>query len=510
MDTTKHLKRLSGLVMACVALATAYFPTAAAPTTDSHALNSDNTNLRQVYKEFSPNDGIWYSVTLRPLLKWAKSDLLLVQPHNTAPAFDSDRTEQRKRRTYLKYKIWTPDMRPLDAEIVGTLPADTATGMPEFWIVRAVGLTKEEKEQGFKDLPIGFLSDAQHTWLLTPNYVKAQPDKKVQAFLKNAQTLFDAAPASWKNKSSYPYQAAQATQSHLYRSTLLYPNIHKELQGVSFPLRATTTDLPFLFHQCQAFLFAESVANLESLVHYVTDGEQRKTVLAVIQAEIKKLAKAHFMNYSLTDDRNQLANALILIEAGKEHHLNTFAFYKENRGIGKATYPFAALLLSDKSPFTSALRFNQRDTTLDEDPDPIAQFLSFYKGHQILPTPLCSPCDKNVLKSSFSITTSGKIPTPTTLAKLIKSQNKLLLENEKHTTALEKADAEQAAIDLAAKQKADQERAAREAARSNPPRRGTTPTNPTGGTLSDPPTRGNSNGNRSGNNTNPSGGGLFN
>ena len=463
-----------------------YLEFSAQPATDvpiaSAALKSAQTKQTDTL-------GVWKTAAHRPVFKVAKSDLLIVHPNDIAPVWETQPTEKRGMRTFLRYKILTPQNRLVDVTVARVIPADTTTNMPELWILRAKNLTKEEFKAGVVNAYLETGHPEVPGTINPQANVKSILDPKAQAFWTNSSKIFDATSKNMQEHPAFNHLRNNATNNFYYSAEFEYRKDKKSHIGyISENTRSYFT--PLLAHSALAFQFTRDTQFLFDLLKN-SDNKDDKKALA---NELRKMADRFFSRYNLSDDQTLLSNALLLTESQPNNPLSSNAAYQALRGSGKPTYPMAKAILNNNAYSTNALAFNTylnelesgtpRNTSKEEqDPNQLIHYFANLHAQPGIYTHPAHHADGTAKKPRTELmfqvanpksTTSTSIPLNDWLSPLMKD----LATDEKNRSSIEadeiqkaadakaaadKAAADKAAANKAAAERADAERAAKKA-----------------------------------------------
>jgi hypothetical protein len=415
--------------------------------------------------------GVWKTATHRPVFKIAKSDLLLAHPKDIAPVWDTQPTEQRGKRTFLRYKILTPQNRLVDVSVARVVPADTATNMPELWILRAKNLTKEEFKAGVANAYLETGHPEVPGTINPQANVKSILDPKALAFWTNSSKIFDAASKTMQEHPAFNHLRNNATNNFHYPAQFEYRKDKKSHIGY-VSKNPSSYFTPLLAHSALAFQFTRDTQYLIDLLKNTDNKDDKKA----IANELRKMADRFFSKYNLTDDQTLLSNALLLTESQQNNPLASYAPYQALRGTGKPTYPMAKTILNNNAFSTNALEFNTylnelesgtpRNTSKEEqDPNQLIHyFANLHAAQDIFTRPAHhadDPAKKPNTRLQFQLanpksTTSTSIP----LADWLSPHSKALATDENNLKQSELDQAKKAAETQAAAEKAAAERAA--------------------------------------------------
>ena len=432
--------------------------------------------------------GVWKTATHRPVFKIAKSDLLIVHPKDVAPVWETQPTEQRGKRTFLRYKILTPQNRLIDVCVARVVHADTTTNLPELWILRAKNLNKEEFKAGVLN---AFVETGHPDVPGTINpqpYVKSILDPKALAFWTNSSKIFDAASKNMQDHPAFEHLRKNALQNFYYNAQFDLRKNNSRHVGYASE-NPTSYFYPLLAHSALAFQFTRDTQLLFDLLQSTESKDDKKA----IANELRKMADRFFSRYNLSDDQSLLSNALLLTESQPNNPLGSYAPYQAVRGSGKPTYPMAKTILNTDAYSTNPQAFNAylnalesgtNSSTHKEEKDPNLLIHYFAKlrspeGINNLPMePAYGPSKKTHTHLIFQVadpksTTSTSIPLADWLSPYIKA----LATDESNLKQSELIQAKQAAEAQAAAEKAAAERAA--STTRTPSTRKSTTTSPT-------------------------------
>jgi hypothetical protein len=434
--------------------------------------------------------GVWQTATHRPVFKIAKSNLLIVHPNDIAPVWETLPTEQRGIRTFLRYKILTPQNRLVDVSVARVIPADTTTNLPELLILRAKNLTKEEFKAGVTNayLETGHPNSPQS---LNPQaYVKSILDPKALAFWKNTDKIFDATSKNMQEHPAFDHLRNNATNNFYYSAQFEYRKDKKSQIGY-ISENPNSYFSPLLAHSALAFQFTRDTEFLFDLLKNTANKDDKKA----IANELRKMADRFFSRYNLSDDHTLLSNALLLTESQQNNPLASYAPYQAQRGTGKPTYPMAKTILNNNAYSTNALAFNsylnelesgntQNTSKEEQDPNQLIHYFANLHAPQGIYTRPTHSGDGTSKKPSTRLifqvanpksTTSTSITLTDWLSPLMKE----LATDEKQRSLIESNELKKASDAQAAATKAAAQRAATPSPR--PTLNGSTPrsTNPT-------------------------------
>ena len=453
--------------------------------------------------------GVWQTANHRPVFKIAKSDLLIAHPNDIAPVWETLPTEQRGIRTFLRYKILTPQNRLVDVSVARVIPADTTTNMPELWILRAKNLTKEEFKAGVANAYLETGHPEVPGTINPQANVKSILDPKAQAFWTNSSKIFDATSKNMQEHPAFNHLRNNATNNFYYSAEFEYRKDKKSHIGY-ISKNPSSYFTPLLAHSALAFQFTRDTQFLFDLLKNTDNKDDKKA----IANELRKMADRFFSRYNLSDDQTLLSNALLLTESQQNNPLASYAPYQALRGTGKPTYPMAKTILNNNAYSTNALAFNtylnelesgktQNTNNEEQDPNQLIHYFANLHAQPGIYTHPSHHADGTAKKPRTELmfqaanpksTTSTSIPLNDWLSPLMKD----LATDEKNRSSIEadeiqKAADAQAAANKAAAEKVAAERAAsttrtpttRKPATTSPtprtPNPGNPPRNPNGG-----------------------------
>lgn len=470
-----------------------YLELSAQPATD---VPIASTGVSSTQTKQTDTLGVWQTATHRPIFKIAKSDLLLAHPNDIAPVWETQPTEQRGIRTFLRYKILTPQNRLVDVSVARVIPADTTTNMPELWILRAKNLTKEEFKAGVVNAYLETGHPEVPGTINPQANVKSILDPKAQAFWTNSSKIFDATSKNMQEHPAFNHLRNNATNNFYYYAEFEYRKDKKSHIGY-ISENPSSYFTPLLAHSALAFQFTRDTQFLFDLLKN-SDNKDDKKALA---NELRKMADRFFSRYNLSDDQTLLSNALLLTESQPNNPLSSNAAYQALRGSGKPTYPMAKAILNYNAYSTNALAFNTylnelesgtpRNTSKEEqDPNQLIHYFANLHAQPGIYTRPAHHADGTAKKPRTELmfqvanpksTTSTSIPLNDWLTPFMKD----LATDEKNRSRIEADEIQKAADAKAAADKAAAERAALKSAqptRNKTKNRSTTPTrNPNGG-----------------------------